>query len=377
MTKKIIVCIYAPIDAFPPTINLINEFIDRKYEVFTLEVANAPFKHSRVNVTENKTIYKKGKSNLFSNYIVFCDFLFKMLRIIRKENISNVVVFDTYGLFSFFLLKGIRIVSKDIRLWYHNHDIGFTSNYNMFSLGWLVHRLEFFLLKHVTFFSLPSVERADHFLTKAPDAILPNYPSIKLYSGFKSKLDNSSKVSIIFQGRITPGHGLESLIKLLEYKIGCFSLELVLKGLISKEYKHSLMRYSSKVTERKIKFISYTAYEELASITSSSQIGVAIFLPQSYMHSTLGTASNKIYEYVACGLPILYLDNEHFRRYLGKYDWAFPVKDNPSSIKEAIQRIIEKYDELSDSAKRSFLEELNYEIHFEVAYSLFLKKISI
>jgi glycosyltransferase involved in cell wall biosynthesis len=89
------------------------------------------------------------------------------------------------------------------------------------------------------------------------------------------------------------------------------------------------------------------------------------------MHATLGSSSNKIYEYIACGLPIIYLGTEHFKEYLSNYPWAIDVDDSPTSIAFAIQKIVNDYDELSKNAKNTFVSELNYEAYFDKAYAIF------
>jgi hypothetical protein len=82
------------------------------------------------------------------------------------------------------------------------------------------------------------------------------------------------------------------------------------------------------------------------------------------MHVTLGTASNKLYEYAALGLPVLYLGREHFNRYLGLYPWAVPVELSPESITRAIAGIMSRFAYYSASAHESFAKELNFERYF-------------
>ena len=367
----VLVSIYAPIDGFPPTINLINEFSHREFEVYAIEVAKKKFKHSKVNFKEIKSLnFNKNLPKFISNYFLFFIFLLAHLKIGRNQKIKNFVVFDCYSLLSIFILKKLRLISKESKVWYHNHDIGFSDDFKIFSLGWLVHKVEPVIIKSVDFFTLPSKERSSHFKTRACDFVLPNYPSVKIYDEYQSSFINK-KISLIFQGRISSGHGFESIIKLLNLKINGYSLELVLKGMITGSYKEKLLSGLSPEVLKKIMFIGYTDYEDLPIITSSSHIGIAIHQPRSLMHATLGTASNKIYEYIACGLPIIYLDNDHFNYYLDKYKWSFPVLDSHGPILNAIEKIINNYDSFSKEAKNSFTNELNYEVYFDKAFAIY------
>lgn len=372
--NKVLVLIYGPIDGFPPTINLINEFLDRNYETYAVEVSNKKFKHSKVNLTNLYSLdFAKKIPRIISNYILFFKFLSNVFRISKNNDVKKFVVFDSYSLFAFHLLRTFKLVSSESKVWYHNHDIGYSSDFPIFSLGWIVHKLESKINIKTDFFTLPSIERNSEFKTRECDFVLPNYPSHKLYNNHHSKLNNKV-LRLIFQGRITPGHGFESIIELLDKKIGQFELELVFKGIIDENYKKVLTKNLNSEQIKKIVFIGYTDYEEVAEITSNSNIGIAIHKPQSFMHATLGTASNKIYEYVACGLPILFYDNEHFNSYLKKYKWAFAVSDDSTSIYDALSKIVKDYDRISLEAKNSFYSELNYEIFFEKALQIYLAK---
>lgn len=69
---------------------------------------------------------------------------------------------------------------------------------------------------------------------------------------------------------------------------------------------------------------------------------------------TLGTASNKIYEYAASGLPVILYDNEQFRKYLTQYPWAFFIDGSPAMFIDCIHTIINNYKELSSLSRSSF-----------------------
>ena len=115
----------------------------------------------------------------------------------------------------------------------------------------------------------------------------------------------------------------------------------------------------------KIFFHSYTSYNKVPEITSRSHIGIAIYQKNDVMNSTLGSASNKIYEYAACGLPILYFESEHYKKYLDKYEWAFATDLSEISLRNCIESIASNYEYFSKKAKADFENEFNYEKVFE------------
>jgi glycosyltransferase involved in cell wall biosynthesis len=87
------------------------------------------------------------------------------------------------------------------------------------------------------------------------------------------------------------------------------------------------------------------------------------------VRKTLGTASNKIYEYAASGLPVILYDNAQFRKYLEHYDWTFFTDGSVTSLKEIIQEIVLNYSKISGSSRDSFESELNFENKFNQVIS--------
>jgi hypothetical protein len=84
------------------------------------------------------------------------------------------------------------------------------------------------------------------------------------------------------------------------------------------------------------------------------------------MNKTLGTASNKIYEYAACGLPILVYDNQQFRKYLSNYKWVVFTDGSVDSINTSIKHIVDNYIELSTQARKDFDLFFNFEKYFKI-----------
>ena len=100
---------------------------------------------------------------------------------------------------------------------------------------------------------------------------------------------------------------------------------------------------------------------------------MAIHKGQDTMNKTLGTSSNKIYEYAAVGLPVLLYDNEHFKSHLAKRTWAFFSDLTQESMIKNLDDIFENYNHISKSALKDFKEELNFESYFEPIILYLLK----
>ena len=85
------------------------------------------------------------------------------------------------------------------------------------------------------------------------------------------------------------------------------------------------------------------------------------------MNQTLATASNKIYEYAAVGLPVILFDTPYFREHFRHREWTFFTSLSGDSLRRTIETILSRYDAAMTAAMRDFQREFNYERVFTPA----------
>jgi glycosyltransferase involved in cell wall biosynthesis len=378
VSKRILIGIYHHPEAYPPTLNAVQQ-LSRCYE--EIIIVHRPHLKSSWNYPANVTVVESGKPissvdqeraslhrKVFFFLIFFKDFVLQSW----KKKPGTILLYDTMPVLAFSLAR--PLLWFKYRLWYHNHDIAELSQVRKYSLGWWACRAERKIFKRLHLFTLPAESRKQFFpleTSKAACIVIPNYPSRQVYDAFYRGKNIEEKLILIFQGRVNEGHGFETIIPLLSETIEGKKLELVLKGYITEEYKRSLLALAATAgVEGSLRFVGFGPYKDVPEIASGCHIGIGIFSAREIMHLTLGTSSNKLYEYAALGLPVLYSDEKHFTDYLGKYEWAVPVIDNdPESIKTAISKIIRQYERLSADARTSFESHLNFEYIFEPVLS--------
>jgi glycosyltransferase involved in cell wall biosynthesis len=263
-------------------------------------------------------------------------------------------------------------IRKPALLWYHNHDVAEPQYLRKWSLYWFAWKTEKWIFPRLDIFSLPALERQICFpmnLLKGKFLFLPNYPSKKVYTDHGQK-SLESEIRILYQGSIGPEHGLEEIIGLLDQPVAGKKLHLVLKGFISPEYKQQLEEFARKhqVLEN-VTFIGPSGYKAVIENAFNCHIGIGIHRKADMMNKTLGTASNKIYEYAAAGMPVLLFDNPHFRKHLQQFEWTFFTDCSKSSLIECIGVICSDYAAFSKKARADFENELNFEHFFEKANS--------
>jgi glycosyltransferase involved in cell wall biosynthesis len=185
---------------------------------------------------------------------------------------------------------------------------------------------------------------------------------LEYYSTFSAATPPEGEFRVLFQGSIGPNHGIEEIIGFMQQSISGKQIKLVLKGFCTEEYKRDLLSLATSLgVHHFIEFHGVSCYSEVPLLMSKCHVGIAIHKGTDLMNSTLGTSSNKIYEYAAMGLPVILFDNTHFKAHLGKWDWCFFVDKECSSILQIFEQIILNYPALQNSAIKAHRAGLNFE----------------
>jgi glycosyltransferase involved in cell wall biosynthesis len=372
--RKLIIAIYSHPCYYPPTLNAIKS-LAKYYK--SIEIVHRNVVGFSWNFPDNVELFHNGRyysvdqvqksSFLFKvrSFFLFTTLLFN--RIIKTKN-YDLLLYDVMPCLA------VRLIYKFIRkpgiLWYHNHDIVLSSGRSRTSLTYWASNSEGWIFSSLNIFSLPAEERLKYFPLhsfKGKYFVVPNYPSKYYYStSYKYRKVINKKIKILYQGSIGPNHGLEEIIPILNSEIEGHSLELVLKGFISDEYKEKLISISRMYkVEEKLEFISPVGgYQSVIDNALKCHIGVGILTGNDVNYRTAATASNKIYEYAASGLPVLLNDTPQFREILGNSSWVYFVDEGRESIMRAIRCIILDWEKYSRAAHNEFLQKFNFEKYF-------------
>lgn len=368
---KLLVIIYADIEGYPPTMNQVRSL---QFEFSEIRVVQRGYIAKRSNFFSDNVKFKNIKQNIgysqqlngsiFLKMKLYISFILNIGLQIFSYRPTMILIYDPVALFCFSFVK--KIVNQKTLIWYHNHDIMEISGGS--KLEKVVKIKEQAIMKELDIFSIPAMERLNHFELsgfKGQFLFIPNYPSLALYSKyFKSRERNINTFNLLFQGSIGPGHGLEEIINVLGWDEQIEkNIMLHLKGNVNEQYKIDLENITNNQGKGEfVKFHPYTEYEKVPELASKCELGIAIFLKTDIMNSTLGTSSNKIYEYGAVGTPILYFKNDHFDKYLGECKWAFPTDLSNDSLLKIIREVNSNFDDYSNAAFVDFSERFNFEL---------------
>ncbi|MBE7170991.1 MAG: glycosyltransferase [Williamsia sp.] len=371
--RNLVIGIYFHPEAFPPTLNAVSE-LSECFDQIT--IVHRPHLHNTWKYPANVRALASGSfmtakqqeaASVGSKAGFYIRYVYLFLKQCIREKPEVILVYDSISLYAYHMIK--RLLRFKHKVWYHNHDVVELPLLRRFSIGWFAARKEAGAFDYLDMFSLPTNERLAHFPMqrfKGHYFFIPNYPAKKFYLQFYRRRTLQQTVRLIFQGHIGPYHGIEETIPLLKESIMGHQLELVLKGPCQEDYRERILQQAMAYNVTgSITFIGITPYADVPATTSTCHIGIGILAKKDIMNTTLGTASNKLYEYAAVGLPVLYYNSENFTRHLGKYTWAFPVDTTSDDIKEKLTSVLQSYDQLSAAAHYDFLHGLNFEAGFK------------
>ncbi len=380
--KRIVVAIYTHPELYPPALNAIDELSEAfekvivlcrnlnrstwKYPVQAQLVTSG--KYISVRDAEAKSITWK-----FASFIRFTRDLYKIL---KKEKPEWIMCNDPISLMAFRMGRSLN--EFQTKLWYHSHDVAEISRMRRFSVGYFAVKSEIKYFDNIDLFTLPAESRLGYFpmnRLKGQWLIVPNFPSKKRNqeihtSSWKPGMD----LKMIYQGRVSNEHGLEEILDVIR---SIPSLHLTIIGPGDERYIRSIKdKISTLGIKDRVGISGPVAYEQLFQITQNHHIGLAVNKPMNILYSTAAQASNKIYEYAASGLPVLYYKNEHYMQWLGSFTWAFPTDLSEKDLLSVIQNIERDYQIISENAIADFRNRLNYSAAFERVISILSGKTS-
>jgi glycosyltransferase involved in cell wall biosynthesis len=372
--KKSFMAVYSSIEYYPPSLNALTNLsiifdkisiLSRNVKPLQWQYANhieniQSGKFTDIRQTEVNPLHKK----IFS----FLLFTWNMLLVLRKNKPDLVILYDTLPTLSYYLVK--NFIGYKPLLWYHNHDVVEEQLLKPYTIIWAAWKAEKKLFKDIDIFSLPAEVRKKYFplhKLKGEYHFIPNLPSKIFYTQFyQPKKSPDTCINLLYQGTISEGHGLKTIItKVIGKKIANKTITLTLIGLCTETYKQTLLDLAKQANVGQYLFIQGAfPYNNLPAQTIKYDIGLAIHEPVNVNFITAGTASNKIYEYAALGLPVVLYDNIHYKESLGKYTWATFTNLSEQSLFECIEKIISDYENISAQAHKDFIDKLNFETYF-------------
>lgn len=168
-----------------------------------------------------------------------------------------------------------------------------------------------------------------------------------------------ARYSVIYTGGITPDRGLSVVIEAMPHiisEIKDFLFVIVGSGFEMENLKRQIETMG---LEGNVMWVGWVQHDQLYKYIKASKIGIIPHFVTDHINTTI---PNKIYDYMACGLPIIASDALPMKRILSEERCGKTFQTgNAKSLAEAIISIHHDPDTLGECGKVAIWEKYNWE----------------
>ncbi|KYH35136.1 spore coat protein SA [Clostridium tepidiprofundi DSM 19306] len=170
--------------------------------------------------------------------------------------------------------------------------------------------------------------------------VIRNLPIISIIDRAKKIDIEHDKPVIVYAGGLTEIRGIKEIIKAVGILKG--EIELWLLGTWEdSKYESECMQLEGWNYTR---YFGHKKQEDVYSYIKASDIGIINFLP---VPNHVGALPNKVFEYMACGVPIIMSNFPYWKNEFGKFG-IMADPEEPVDIAEKIIYLINDYDKLNE-----------------------------
>ncbi|OYD17599.1 hypothetical protein CH333_00280 [candidate division WOR-3 bacterium JGI_Cruoil_03_44_89] len=213
---------------------------------------------------------------------------------------------------------------------------------------------------------------AEHFPASNKITILRNFPLLEMVQRNKKKRQNAKgQVILVYAGGLTKDRGIKEMVHVMDYVKN--NVELRLLGNFD---DLSLEREITKNASKKVKFIGWVPYEQVFQYLREADIGLILLHPTPNYVIAFGRF-NKIFEYMAAGLPIVASNFPSLREIIEDIGCGITVNPlNPREIAKTIEYLImhpNNAQKMGENGRKATLKKYNWEIEKERLLSVYEK----
>lgn len=325
MINKNVICIvhFQPLEKFPPVLNMID-FLQQQGNDKVIIVSRknnsdgvlSNYKAGgNIHIIRTGLFKDKGFQRLF-NYILF--YLQSFFALIRYRP-SAVLYYETLSSWPAMWYKKLN---KKVKLLAHYHEYNTLHEfYNSMKLMKWQHKMEtkMYASKYVWISHTNEVRMGkfikDHALENADPAkfhLMPNYPG-KAWLRKEAKYAKNDVIKLLYVGSLGyENMYVKEIVFFVQQNSHRFSLDIYAYN-IHADVKEML----ASLRADNIRYHGGCDYSALPAIMEQYDIGLVIY--KSYSENWINAVSNKVFEYLACGLDVWFsTDMLYTHRYINK-----------------------------------------------------------
>ncbi|MFZ0890312.1 MAG: glycosyltransferase [Candidatus Binataceae bacterium] len=367
---------YANPDYYPPTVNAVS-LIRKAFEVHLIcRNADPPTCEWPANVEVERVggfaaVREKEAAGPLAKLREFTSFVRAVARRRSALRPRLIYAYDIHALAAVFMSR--REPNGSCPLVYQAHDQPEMEALPLSSLQTWIARYAMRKVRRAAMVVYPEKHRAQYYMQVArdprPPVVVPNCASrtlVPFNPDLPALIERRWRDrQIIFTGTIGKGVGvLDAVRALASLDIGA---RLRLFGPIPEPAFSDEIRELARALglADRVSLEGWVPLESLVRHTMDAALGLVLYVGRELNDTFIASATNKLFEYAARGIPAVVPDNQNFREFLEGESWvAYADPASPQSLAAAIRTVFadrERYSAMCRAARRAFEEKYNYE----------------
>lgn len=384
----LLIAIYHNADYYPPTFNA-AAILSKYFDVHLIcRNVDKPFREWPDGVTIDRiggigSQHDKASAGAIAKIVEYRSFIGAIRAAIRDLSPRLIYAYEPHAFVAALCAGAER---HAIPIFYHLHELPDRKERSVASLHRWVESLALKMARDADAIIFPEGNRAQRYLAAAGDSrpalIVPNCPSRDFCPGDFDwdavVAERFERPEIFYMGGIGAANGNTESVRALASLPDTFSLAMV--GSAAPEFYGCLTALARELgVEERLSLPGWIPYRELADRAVRASVGIALYQPVSKNYEYCASASNKIFEYAACGLPVVVPDRRSHREFLAGESWAlFTDAGNPAAIAATIRALFSdraEYRAKCIAARRFYLERYHYERVFAPVLERMLDRV--
>ncbi len=224
----------------------------------------------------------------------------------------------------------------------------------------------------------PERRRAEIWMRAARDRrsplIVPNCPALGFtpdgydVTGLIERRWTSRKAFYI--GALGEEHGNGEAVQALAHLPSNVHLQMIGNG--SAAYRQTLASLAAELgVKARLSVDEFIEHDQLPELSRDAALGLVLHKSTIFNLEFSASATNKLFEYAAMGLPVIASDLPNYREFFADQTWiTYANPADSRSIARAIEFVLadrERYVRMSTAARHAFEEKFNYQRVFQPA----------
>ena len=367
---------------FPPTMNAAEILAENGYkvDVFALRFNRGG---DKIDVPANVNIQYLGdlKGGLYFR-LVFLKMIIKVIKAAISNNYKWIFAYNMTAVIPGYLAAKLG----KAKFLYHNHDDTVVNG----KIGFypFLKKKEYHYAKKANIVSYPQQKRAEDFYNNAKLSVQPLIVKNGPRNGWCANGDTTNFLYLkhqfdkllIYQGGLNWQRGIKNIVDIFFNIQGNVGLVLIGKIDNDVKFKEELDKYLVDLKlVNKVVVLPAMNYSKLAGLTKICDMGFGVMMNEadnkSYNVKHLAGASNKLVEYMACGLGSIVPNTKEYVDYVSSKGIGLVVSPNNAVQTSKTIADILFDDEKLNEMKRKATENFMINESFDKQFNKILKQI--